>query len=375
MASSSSTLHIALFIPTLSGGGAERVFVQLANGLAAAGVRVDLLAGRRGHYESHVSESVRLISFDKPRSLATVPSLRRYMRQGRPDAIISTLSDGNVAMLLAGLSIRRRPALVVRETVMISENLKATPKTRLLKALTSLLYPRADGIVSLSKGVAEELERTIPGLRGRVKVIYNPGPSDQELTLGGDPLPQFVEAKQRGPVFVALGRLSEQKDNATLIRAFARVRAVRPSTLWILGEGEERARLEQLASDLGVASDVFMPGFASNPYPYLIAADVFVMSSRYEGGPSAMLQAMGCGCKIVSTDAPSGPAEFLEHGRHGHLVPVGDDAAFGAAMLSALDEPFSPELREEGMQRFKPAFVAAEYQRFLQSVVDRVRTR
>lgn len=368
MVPSKSELHIALFIPTLGGGGAERVFVQLANGLSLKVGRVDLLVASGGHYQQFVSKRVNVVNFEKSRTLATMFGLRKYMMESRPDVMLSTLSDANVVILLAGLLAQWSPPIAIRETVMISENLKVALKTKVLSFMAELLYPRADAVVSLSKGVAVDLERKIGNLKHPVKVIYNPGPSEQELSLGGQASDIFLESKKNGPVFVAVGRLNDQKDYPTLIKAFVRIRERIKSTLWILGEGEKRHSLEELIRALGLQNDVFMPGFVDNPYPYLRAADVFVMSSKYEGGPSSMLQAMACGRKIVSTDCASGPAEFLEDGKQGYLVPVGDVDAFANAVLRSLKEPLSLSSRQKSMQRFDPQYIVDEYLNFLYNV-------
>lgn len=361
-------LHVALFIPSLGGGGAERVFNQLANGLAERVRRVDLLVAKSGgHYEAMLSPKVRLVDLGARRTITSVKGLRDYMRRERPDVMLSTLSDANCALLLAQLFTPKAPPIVIRETVVVTIDLRSLGlKGRALAWLARVLYPRARAVISLSKGVADDLAASIPGMQP-ITVVYNPAPSAQELSLGGYASAEFHQAKARGPVFVAAGRLAEQKDYPTLFRAFARVRASRPASLWILGEGEDRPALVALAQSLGVANDIHMPGFVRDPYPYLRGADVFVMSSKYEGGPSAMLQAMAVGCKIVSTDCPSGPAEFLEHGAQGILVPVGDDERFADAMLRALDEPLQRESRAKSMQRFDP-------ERFVDTVLGILRS-
>jgi glycosyltransferase involved in cell wall biosynthesis len=364
-------LHIAMFIPSLEGGGAERVFVQIANGLSLKARRVDLLVSRGdGHYRQLVSESVNLIDFGKPSTLATLFSLMKYIKINRPDVVFSTLTNANVIMLLAALFLRHPPVVVIRETIEMTEYLSRVPgiKIKVISALARLLYPKADAVISLSKGVAADLERRFGYLKRSVKVIYNPGPSEQELLIGGSPSKLFLKSKNEGFVLVALGRLHDQKDYPTLIKAFAKVRKEVRSNLWILGEGEERAKLEALVLELGIENDVFMPGFVKNPYLYLKAADVFVMSSKYEGGPSSMLQAMACGCKIVSTDAPSGPAEFLEYGVQGRLVRVGDVDAFANSVLSSLNESLDLLIREKSMRRFNSKFIIDEYLNFIYEV-------
>lgn len=361
-------LHLSMFIPSLAGGGAERVFVQLANGLSSRIRKVDLLVtNSEGHYRQFVSDRVNLVDLGKSSTVDTVLALRRFIKNQQPHVVISTMTNANVSLLLATLFLRCRPAIAIRETIVMSENLRRVPglKAKLLIVLAKLLYPNADAIVSLSEGVGNDLQARLRKLKQPIKVIYNPGPSNQELSIGGKPSEQFLKAKQQGYVLVALGRLHEQKDYATLIRAFAKVRKQVTSSLWILGDGEERTNLEVLTRKLGLERDVFMPGFVKDPYPYLKSADVFVMSSSYEGGPSAMLQAMACGCKIVSTDAPYGPAEFLEHGKQGRLVPVGDADSFAAAVLSSLKQTPDSVSRAESLRRFDPEFIVGEYLDYL----------
>jgi glycosyltransferase involved in cell wall biosynthesis len=140
-------------------------------------------------------------------------------------------------------------------------------------------------------------------------------------------------------VLVAVGRLHEQKDFQTLLRAFALVRARRSARLIILGEGPERPALEAGVAKLGLTEDVDLPGFVPNPYAFMAGASQFVLSSRYEGLPTVLIEAMACGCPVVSTDCPSGPGEILDNGKYGRLVPVGDAAALAEAMEATLDAP------------------------------------
>lgn len=364
-------LHIAMFIPSLDGGGAERVFVQLANGFSLKARKVDLLVARSdGHYRQFVSGTVNLIDFGKPSTLNTLFSLIKYIRDNKPDIVLCTLTNANVVMLLAAFFSRCAPAVVIREAIEMSEHLSRVQgfKFKALSALSRFLYPKADAVVALSKGVSNDLEKRFRNLKHSVKVIYNPGPSEQELSIGGHPSGLFLKSKESSFVLVALGRLHDQKDYPTLIKAFAKIRKEVRSNLWILGEGEERAKLEALVFELGMENDVFMPGFVKDPYPYLKAADVFVMSSKYEGGPSSMLQAMACKCKVVSTDAPSGPAEFLENGEQGRLVRVGDVDAFADAVICSLKEPLDIVSRDKSMRRFSPQFIVDEYLDFLYEV-------
>lgn len=175
----------------------------------------------------------------------------------------------------------------------------------------------------------------------------------------------------RPGVVLAAGRLAPEKDFATLLRAFARVRAKRPLRLVILGEGRERPRLTPLAEALGVNADVAMPGTVANPFAFMRRASAFVLSSRHEGLGNVLIEALACGCPVASTDCAAGPAEILDHGRFGPLVPVGDDAALAAAIEGLLDRPPDrSRLRDRG-RAFAVDAAADAYRDLLIDVLER----
>jgi len=210
---------------------------------------------------------------------------------------------------------------------------------RFLPPLIRGVYPWADAIVAVSNGVADDLSSTAGIARKRITTIYNPvvTPGLQEKARATLNHPWFAPGSP--PVVLGVGRLAAEKDFPTLLKAFARVRAVRKARLMILGEGRERATLEALAHELGVATDVELPGFVDNPFAYMARAAVFVLSAVWEGFGNVVVEAMACGCPVVSTDCPSGPAEIMDGGAYGSLVPVGDDAALAKAILSVLETP------------------------------------
>ena len=150
-------------------------------------------------------------------------------------------------------------------------------------------------------------------------------------------------------------------DFPTLLQAFAQVRAQRQARLLLLGEGEMRRKLEALARELGVDQDVSLPGFASNPFAYMARAAVFVLSSVHEGLPGVLIQALACGCPVVSTNCPGGAAEILEDGRYGRLVPVGDPAAMAQAIISTLDAPPDRELLQKRASLFSVDRAVEQY--------------
>jgi glycosyltransferase involved in cell wall biosynthesis len=198
-------------------------------------------------------------------------------------------------------------------------------------------------VIAVSQGVAEDLARVLAPPRPPIVAIANPLPIAEIEEKARAPLAHPWLEPGAPPLLLAVGKLKLQKDYPTLLRAFARVRARRPARLLILGEGEQRRPLERLARELGVAQDVALPGFAENPWAWMARASLLALSSAWEGFSNVVAEALACGCPVVSTDCPSGPAEVLDHGAYGMLVPVGDDRALAEALLETLEKPRDPE--------------------------------
>jgi glycosyltransferase involved in cell wall biosynthesis len=224
-------------------------------------------------------------------------------------------------------------------------------------------YLAADAIVTASIGVADRLAAHTGIPRDRITTVYNPVVAPDLLVKARGPVDHPWFAPGEPQVILGVGRLLPQKDFATLIRAFAGLRSRRPARLVILGAGleSERAALKTLATDLGIAHDVEIPGFAQNPFAYMSRAAVFVLSSRYEGLGNVLIEALACGTPVVSTDCPSGPREILEDGRFGPLVPVGDEVALARAIEEVLDDPSPPERLRARAARFSVERAADSY--------------
>ena len=264
----------------------------------------------------------------------------RYLRRDRPSVVMSALLRPNVVTLAAKTLFRGNSRVLVRQDISLSDSFANNSfRNRMMWRLFKCLLPVAEGIISVSQGVADDLRAVIPSASHKVITIYNPVVWPDHEGKAAAPVGHSWFSDSTTPVVLSVGRLAPQKDFETLLRAFAQVVACRPARLVILGEGPERQSLSVLTEQLGLTQHVEMPGFCANPYAYMSKSNVFALSSRYEGLPTVLVEAMACGTPVVSTDCRSGPSEILEGGKWGRLVPVGDWRAMAGAILETLDNP------------------------------------
>jgi glycosyltransferase involved in cell wall biosynthesis len=359
-----SVRRLAVFVPTLSGGGAERAMLNLARAFVESGHSVDLILLRAaGAYCEALPSGVRLIVLDAQRTWSAVLRLARYLRREPPDRLFAAMEGANVVALCARLLARRRVPIVCGIHITVSKMvaLERSWRTSAYLVLSRLLYPLADAIVAVSEGVAADAQAVLRLRPEQVSVIANPVLTPELTARAAEPVDHLWFAQGAPPVILACGRLNAQKDYPTLLRAFASVRPRRSARLLILGEGEEREALQQLADELGIAADVGLPGFVANPYAFMARCAVYALSSRFEGSPMVLVEALACGCRIVATDCPNGPAETL-HGVPGTvLVPVGDVDALAGAIDAYLTSDELPGPRFLG--RFSYHAAAAAYLR------------
>lgn len=366
-----SILIPRLAIPGQKIGGGERVAINLANGIAAVGIPTDLVVFTPGSMlQDEISQTVHVVSLDALNWLEAFLRFRRYLLDTRPTAV---LAQDNRAGVLAVLvreftSVPTRIIATVHTT--LSQRWGEAPvwKKLLSRQLVRPFHLRADAVVAVSKAAAEDLVSLMPLPRDHVKVVYNPVVS-KELFVKAKEEPQLPWFASNGPpVILGVGSLCKAKDFKTLLKAFALVRQKRDARLVILGEGEMRHELEKLANELSIEQDVMMPGVVKNPFPYISRAAVFVLSSRREGLPTVLIEALALGAPIVSTDCPSGPAEILENGKWGYLVPPGDPEAMAEAIIRTLDEPRRP-VPQEAWARFT---IEASVKRYLKLVEEKL---
>jgi glycosyltransferase involved in cell wall biosynthesis len=417
--------RFALYIPSLNYGGAERTFVYLAQGFVRSGF-TDLwliLNRARGPFLSHLPPEVSIVDLcskdlgapDIPfhfsrflryltRQRANSPwldgaekilyialkgtgylrkrhlqfmllsllmslKLADQLRQIRPDALLSALTDCNLTAILAQRFVNGFK-VVTSEQNTPSLSIRSQPAAGTVLKMMRRLYPKADRIVAISQGVANDLISLLNLLHEKVTVIYNPVVTPELFEQAKQPVSHPWFEQNQLPVILAVGRLTRQKDFPTLFRAFSLVRQVRPAKLLILGEGEERANLERLAIELGIQNDVSMPGFFDNPFAFMAKAYVFVLSSAWEGFGNVLVEALACGCPVVATDCRSGPREILDNGRYGRLVPVGDHEALAKAILETLDNPDFPADRQTRLQRAMEFSVDAAVDKYLKVLLD-----
>ncbi len=315
-----------------------------------------------------VPDGVRMVDLNAPTVATSAPALVRYLRRSRPATLISSIANANVVGVAAAAVARPRPRTVVIEHTtlsLISPNASKL-RHRLVPSATRVAYPRADSIVAVSDGVADDLARYCSVARSEIQVIPNPVVSDELRGRASAPLDHEWFADGQPPVILGVGSLNRLKDYGNMISAFARLRRWRPARLLILGEGHERHRLEQLIVRLGLGRDVLLHGFERNPYPYIAQAALLALSSVCEGLPTVLIESLALGTRMVSTDCQNGPREILDGGRYGALVAPGDSGALANAMRESLDRP-RPSVPAATLERYSVASAVDSYERLLSS--------
>lgn len=331
---------IAFFISAMEGGGAERVVLNLLKGMLSGDVSLDLvIADAHGPYLEQIPEQVRIINLGAKRVIKAIVPLSDYLQKNKPSVLISHMSHVNVVAVMANKLAGTKTQLILVEHDTLSATKFNLIRGRFVPLFMKLLYPHADAIVGVSEAASRDLETQIGLKKGSVKTIYNPVVDCNLISQAQADINHPWFEPGTPPVFLAIGRLTLKKDFLTLIKAFSIFRKTTKARLIILGEGELRDELTVTIKTLGVADDVSLPGFVTNPYAYMSKADAFILSSRWEGLPTVLIEAMACGCPVISTDCPSGPREILEGEKYGHLVSVGDVEAMSEAMFEVLQNP------------------------------------
>jgi glycosyltransferase involved in cell wall biosynthesis len=354
---------IALFLPTLEIGGAERAVSVLSGALAARGERVDLVVGRvRGPLgQALAPPDVRLVELGTRRVLTSFRALSRYLRRERPAVLLANLTHANALTVLTRDHLGPPVRIVVVEHSLLSEFARHSGpiRHRLLPLAARATYRRADAVVAVSATVRADLARITRLPERRIEVIHNAVPFAEVTRRARVAPPHPWLAESWPPVLLAIGSLRPVKGQATLLRAFASLRERHSARLAVLGAGPERRRLERLVSSLGLAADVILPGKVSNPYAWISRAACVVMTSLSEGHPTVLLEAIMLGRAVVAVDC-SGTREVLDGGRLGRLAAPDDFDGLVEGMERAIQERGRPVSRDV-VATHDPDHVAARY--------------
>jgi glycosyltransferase involved in cell wall biosynthesis len=323
--------RIALFLPSLAGGGAEHVMLELGQYFSALGFRCDLVLGTRaGDLSERVPINLRVVDLGARKTWRAIGTLRTYLIREKPDVLLSSVLAANVAAIIASRRLPYPIRCYLREanTTYQDSTVGSPIRTFINRLAVRVLYPHADGIIAVADNVQQELVRRFSVDARRIQVIPNP------LTLPAATSPTIgrAQAEFRKPYLVTCGRLEPQKDPETLLRAFALIRLKHSVQLVILGEGSMRMKLNDLAERLGIAEHVHMPGFRPDVFTIFSNASAFIHTSRFEGFPNVIAQALAARCQVVATDCPGATRLILDEGRYGHLVPIGDHGAIANAV-------------------------------------------
>ena len=377
----SDRIRVLFVVPTLQGGGAERVFVHLMRHIDRTMFEPVLAIGAlEGPYVDDIPPDVDVHELRAPRARTAVLPLIRAARLVEPDIVFSTLGLG-IAAALARPFLPSKTVVVTRLGNSVSAYLRDVAREGQIKKLaytlaTSVLLLGAHRLVAQSDFMVRDARAASlsPIREDKFTRIYNPVDSERisELAADGDPLFSH-RVPHRVPHLVSVGKLEWQKGFDVLLGAFSRVVENHPEvTLTILGEGEERARLEGMVQDLDLGDRVGLPGFVENPFPYVRSADLFVLPSRYEGFSNALLEALALGTPVVATDCPGGNQEVVEPGVNGWLARSEDPASLASVISAGLTDGTSldsSEIARNTAERFGVRRICGEYQRLFHSLV------
>jgi glycosyltransferase involved in cell wall biosynthesis len=367
-------IKITFFTSNLEVGGAERSIVKLANALGKNYFEVSfLLCSAKGFLLQSLSKEITVVDLKSPNIGLCLIKVIKYFREEKPDIIFSALDQINIVSIFASFFCKRKPKIIITErstfsrvsTHASSKIINKIIRRFILPRLVKIFYKKADLIICVSRGVANDISEIIGNLPN-IEVVYNPVVDSNFLELSKEPVTDFNINSKLLPIILAVGRLTKAKDYPTLLRAFSIVLRERPAYLVILGEGEERKNIENLIKKLNILENVFLLGFQKNPLKYMAKADIFVLSSILEGFPNVLVEAMACGVPVVSTVCQSGPNEIVENEKNGLLVPVEDEGALAGAIIKLLTNPgLRKRLSEEGKKRaedFSTKIIVKQYE-------------
>ena len=348
--------ELTIFMPSLHVGGAEMVVIRLLEGLVAKGIKVDLvLATKVGVLRKDIPNEVNLIDLNASRTIYSLYKLIRYLRNNKPKKLLSHLQRANRIAILAKIIARSNTDIyLVNHTMASIAKENASLFHKILSFISyRYLYGYATKLIHVSNGAARDLEKVLNISEGSVEVIYNPVVTKEMLNgkkYKSIPHPWFLENKI--PVVISAGSFRKVKRYDILIKAFYIIQKKMKSRLIILGDGPLRNSLEDLVKELELTETVSMPGFVDNVYNYMNNASVFVLSSQWEALPTVIIEALACGCQIVSTNCPNGPYEILEGGKYGRLIEMNSPQALASAIEESINSPIPKKILRDKASQF-----------------------
>ena len=355
-------MKIALHFPKLSSGGVEKIQIILAKEFLSRNIAVDfVLCKAQGEYLSQVPEKVNIIDFKVNHTRNSLFPLINYLKKHQPDYLISSLGPQNVIAIIACKLAKTKTKVYVTQHNALSQQAKqkATIQQRLIPLCYKLILPYADGVISVSKGIAEDIAKNVGYPLSKIHVIYNPAYVEKKEYIENRIIDELIKDKK---YIISIGRLVHQKAFDDLINAFKKVCINEPEMhLVILGNGPLETELKLQVQKLDLQNVVHFLGFVENPNDYLAKASLFVLASRYEGFGNVIVEALSEGIPVVCTDCEYGPDEILEDGKYGTLVPVGDIDALADGIFHALNSQHDPKFLIERAKVFSPSSVADEY--------------
>lgn len=359
-------MRIAFHFPRLASGGVEKMRIILAKELLNRSIDVDFVLCRvEGEYLDQVPCDVRVINLGAARTRDSLIPMIRYLKTESPDYLISSLGPQNVIATVSRIlsGARTRVFVTQHNALSLQSTTRASFQQRMMPALYRWILPLADGVIAVSKGIANDMAKSTGFAIDHINVIYNPACT----AIGPDYSTPIEPSLSDGKYIISIGRLVHQKGFDDLLRAFALVTKRHPELkLVILGTGPLENELKQLSNELGIGSNTYFLGFRPDPRPYLSRADVFVLSSRFEGFGNVLVEALAVGTSVVSTDCDYGPSEILNNGEFGRLVKVGDAAALAEAIEANLQCLHDRERLQARAQIFSPKSIVDQYLALLQ---------
>jgi len=356
--------HVALMFATSGHSGVDRVVSNLLPEFACTDLEFDLLTiPGHGPYLDNIPSNVTHRTIPALNKNTILPALVWYLYRRHPRVIMTANHKLNRTALLARIITGVSTRVVIRMGMSITAKLNDMKPTK-GKALQESMrkwYPLADAVVTPSRGVGNDLIQLAGINSDRLHVVPNPIINQKFYSMLDEAVNHPWFNNSRVPVILAVGSLEERKDFSTLIRAFSKVKEKKQCRLLILGEGKQRNKLLELAEELGVDNHVDLPGYDENPYRFMKHASVFVLSSRREGASAVIVEALACGTPVISTDCPSGPAETLQNGEYGKLVPIGDHESMAKAISLTLENPPSTEFLQGAVEQNKTETSARLY--------------